>query len=66
MSRINKKLYNEREIKNAFSHYFYGSGTEFFFPHPKMDEIPQKECREIVKVRSNEFLEILNLRKGKT
>ena len=55
----NKKLYNTREIGRAFKLYFYGSGADFFFPHPKLDETPEKECKEVVEIRCNDFLEIL-------
>ncbi len=65
MSRTNKKAYNTKEIRKAFSSYFYGSGTDFFFPHPKLDEIPEKECEEVVKIRCGEFLEILTKNKGR-
>lgn len=59
MNRTNKKLYSTKEIVNAFSKYFYGSGADFFFPHPKLDGTSKKECEEIVKMRCSEFLEIL-------
>jgi len=52
-------MYSAREIRNAFSSYFYGSGGDYFFPHPKLDKTPEKECKEIVKIRCDEFLEIL-------
>ena len=59
-------MYNTKEIRDAFSDYFYGSGIDFFFPHPKLDGIPKKECKEIVKMRCEDFLEILVKNKGKT
>lgn len=59
---MKKKLYSTKEIRNAFGDYFYGSGADFFFPHPKLDETPEKECKEIVKMRCKEFLEILEHR----
>lgn len=65
MKPTNKKLYGTREIRNAFSKYFYGSGSDFFFPHPKLDETPEKGCKEIVTMRCDEFLEILKSRKDK-
>lgn len=34
-------------------------GADFFFPHPKLDDTPEKECREVVGVRCQEFVEIL-------
>lgn len=54
-----------KEIKNAFNHYFYGSGADFFFPHPKLDQVSKKNCREVVEMRCSEFLEILNETKNK-
>ena len=65
MNRIIKKLYSAKEIRNAFSMYFYGSGGDYFFPHPKIDKTSKKECKDVVKMRYNEFLEILNSRKGR-
>lgn len=59
------KKYSAKEIESAFSSYFYGSGADFFFPHPKLDEVPEKECREIVEMRCEEFLEILKFPKEK-
>ena len=53
MDSSNKKLYNAKEIRNAFVHYLYGSGNEFFFPHPKLDKTSEKECKEIVKKGKN-------------
>lgn len=65
MNQSNKKSYNTKEIRDAFSNYFYGSGADFFFPHPKLDETPEKECKEVVKIRCEEFLEILAKNKGR-
>lgn len=59
MDSFNVKLYSVKEIKTAFDNYFYGSGADFFFPHPKLDDTPEKECREVVGVRCQEFIEIL-------
>lgn len=59
MAVMKKSFYSPKEIKSAFIDYFYGSGANFFFPHPKLDETPEKECKEIVKMRCGEFLEIL-------
>ncbi|MBI2406594.1 MAG: hypothetical protein HYV25_03375 [Candidatus Harrisonbacteria bacterium] len=59
MSNSKTALYNAKEIRNAFNRYFYGSGDEFFFPHPELDEISEKECKEITKMRCEEFLELL-------
>lgn len=58
-----KKFYSSKEIRSAFGSYFYGSGGDYFFPHPKIDKTPRKECEDIVKMRCNEFLKILNSRK---
>lgn len=63
--RKTNKSYTIEEIGKAFSNYFYGSGSDFFFPHPKLDNTSKKECREIVKIRYDEFLEILTKRKAK-
>lgn len=59
MNRDDKKSYNAKEIKAAFCSYFYGSGGDFFFPHPKLDETPKKDCEDAVEVRCDEFLKIL-------
>ena len=62
---MKKKLYSSKEIRKAFADYFYGSGNNFFFPHPKLDQTSKKECNEVVEMRYREFLEILNSGKDK-